>query len=126
MNQPPAAPETPALDADTLARLKRDLDPEGRHDIVPRVLRTYEASLQSMTQRLEEIRGSGDLEALRQVAHKMKSSSASVGALPLAGVCTEVERSVREGRPLDMPRAVETLLAEGRRALAAVRAMLDQ
>lgn len=126
MNPTPAAPETPALDADTLARLKRDLDPEGRHDIVRRILRTYEASLLSMTQRLEEIRASGDLEALRQVAHKMKSSSASVGALPLAALCADVERTVRDAQPLDMPAAVETLLALGRRTLAAVRAMLEE
>lgn len=124
MNDKPAAPPSPALDAATVERLRRDLDPEGRNDIVGRIMRTYEGSLASMIQRLEEIRASGDRDGLRQVAHKMKSSSASVGALVLGARCAEVDAQIREGQPVDIGRAVETLLAEGRRAQAAVRAML--
>lgn len=124
MNPAPPAPDTSAIDADAIARLRRDLDPEGRHDIVPRILRTYDTSLSSMITRLEDIAASGDREALFQVAHKMKSSSASVGALVLGARCTEVDRAIRDGQPLDVGAAAATLLAEGRRAQAAVRAML--
>jgi HPt (histidine-containing phosphotransfer) domain-containing protein len=124
MNPAPPAPDTSAIDADAIARLRRDLDPEGRHDIVPRILRTYDNSLSGMISKLEEIAVSLDRDALFQVAHKMKSSSASVGALALGTCCTEVDRAIRDGQPLDVGLAVATLLAEGRRAQAAVRAML--
>jgi HPt (histidine-containing phosphotransfer) domain-containing protein len=59
------------------------------------------------------------------VAHTLKSSSASVGALRLSAACAEVERRLREQRPGDLQADVEKLMREGESALEAVRAMLQ-
>jgi HPt (histidine-containing phosphotransfer) domain-containing protein len=122
MNGLPPGPE-PRLDEQALARL-RELDPDGRNDVVGRVMRTYETSLVAMIAQLGELRARQDAAGLRALAHKMKASSAAVGALALAVRCAEVERLVREGTSIDVDAEVETLLAQGEDALVAVRAIL--
>jgi HPt (histidine-containing phosphotransfer) domain-containing protein len=122
---PPAA--LPGLDAQALARL-RELDPDGRHGVLQRVLVAFETSL---TRMLVQLRG--ELEAYPQnqapdvvatVAHTLKSSSMSVGALPLARACSEVELKLRAGDTRALDRDISRLIHEGEAALAAVGTML--
>jgi HPt (histidine-containing phosphotransfer) domain-containing protein len=91
-----AAALLPLLDAASLQRL-RELDPGDRNGLIGRVLDTYVASLARHAAELEQARAAGDHAALRLVAHTLKSSSASVGALALAQVCAEVEQLARDG-----------------------------
>lgn len=119
----PPGPDGVQLDAEALARL-RELDPDGRHGVVDRVLRAFEISLARMLGELEAQRAAGDPEAVARVAHKLKSSSASVGALALAQVCAEVERRLRTDGPGTLAGDIERLLQAGEAALAAVKAML--
>jgi len=58
------------------------------------------------------------------IAHTLKSSSASVGALALSARCAEIERRLREGADGDLQADVQRLLAEGEAALRAVGSML--
>ena len=89
------APEAPAAGLDEAALGRlRELDPDGRHGVVGRM------------------------------AHTLKSSSASVGALALAAACAEVEARIRTGAEGELSTDVERLLAEGQAALASVEAML--
>lgn len=119
----PAAAAPVQLDEQALARL-RELDPEGRHGVVLRVLGAFETSLLRMLPQLVAARERGDAAAVGMVAHTLKSSSASVGALSLSACCAEIERAVRVGEAADLASQVENLLSEGERALGAVRAML--
>lgn len=121
---PRQAAEATPLDAQALQRL-RELDPDGRHGVVQRVLQTFETSLQRQLALAADARTRGDAQAVGNVAHMLKSSSASVGALAFAARCAEVERAVRGGTLLDLDAEVENLLTEGGRALAAVRAILN-
>lgn len=85
----------PRLDASSLGAL-RALDPNGGTAFVRRVLETY---LRSMDKHLDAIRtaqASGDLNALRAVAHTLKSSSSSVGALAFAASSATLEAALRE------------------------------
>ncbi len=117
-------PTLPAqLDAGALARL-RELDPDGRHGVLARVLGAFDTSLSRMLVQLAAERDSGDPGVVASVAHTLKSSSASVGALELTRVCAEVEHRLREGRPGHLGADIERLLAAGEAALSAVRAML--
>ncbi len=119
---PPAGP--PRLDAGALARL-RELDPDGRHGVVTRVLTAFETSLARMTGQLEAERGAaGNPVAVANVAHTLKSSAASVGALELSRVCSEVERRLRDGQPGDLDADIARLLAAAEPARQAVAAML--
>lgn len=111
------------LDAGALARL-RELDPDGRHGVLGRVLGAFESSLARMLVQLAAERDDGNPSVVAHVAHTLKSSSASVGALALSRACGQVEQRVRSATPGNLKAEVEQLLAEGEAALAAVRAML--
>lgn len=120
----PAAGLVCRLDEQALARL-RELDPDGRHGVLRRVLSTFEASLQRMLGQLSEACGRADGAAVAALAHTMKSSSASVGALALSALCASAERDLRAGGVQDLPALVRGISAEVERVLATVRAMLQ-
>lgn len=120
-NTPSAAP---ALDAQALAKL-RELDPTGRSGIVQRVLQTFDGSLVRLSQQFTAARAGGDLAGMKHVAHTLRSSAASVGALGLSKACGEVETRIRDGRSDGLPEALETMALECGLAAQAVRAMLD-
>lgn len=123
---PGTAPCAPVeLDAAALARL-RELDPDGRHGVMDKVFKAFETSLLRMLGQLEAQREGGDPEVVARIAHTLKSSSASVGALALAQTCTEVERRLRTDGPGALGGDIERLLQAGQAALVAVKAMLRQ
>lgn len=114
------------LDDRALERL-RELDPDGGHGVLRRVLTAFETSLAQKLAQLAAMRAGGDTAALTAVAHTLKSSSASVGALALAATCAEVEgrlRSAPAGPALVCGAELEALTAKGQAALDAVRALL--
>ena len=113
----------PPLDALALAKLQ-ELDPDGRSGIVGRVLKTYDTALADSLGRLASALAARHAADIRQAAHKLKSSSASVGALALSGLCGEVEHLALEGWHETLPRLVEALLAEGRRVQSALACQL--
>jgi HPt (histidine-containing phosphotransfer) domain-containing protein len=120
---PAPQPDAVRFDPVALERL-RELDPDGRHGVLPRVLTAFETSLVRMLGQLVAARGSGDANAVAIVAHTLKSSSASVGAAALSQVCAEVERRLRTGEAGSLDGDIERLLSAGEGALATVRAML--
>jgi HPt (histidine-containing phosphotransfer) domain-containing protein len=63
-------------------------------------------------------------DTVARVAHTLKSSSASVGALELSRTCAEIEVRLREGHDGELLTDIARLLAAGESALLAVRAML--
>jgi HPt (histidine-containing phosphotransfer) domain-containing protein len=90
-----ATPPT-VLDEASLQRL-RDLDPGGHSRLLERVLRAFESSVLRLAPQLREAGVRGDMQAIRHVAHTLKSSSASVGALRLSRLCAEIEAAVKQG-----------------------------
>jgi HPt (histidine-containing phosphotransfer) domain-containing protein len=117
------SPPAPAavLDEVSIQRL-RELDPDGTNHVVERVLRAFETSLRRMLpQAAEPI----DPDAVRHVAHTLKSSSASVGALELSRRCGEIENRLRAQQCEDLDNLLTGLRAEGERVLAALQAMLS-
>ena len=111
------------LDAQALARLQ-ELDPDGRHGVVPRVLAAYEASLQRLLAQLRAAQEPALAGVMAGVAHTLKSSSTSVGALDLARTCAEVEARLRHGDASSLAGDLARLLADGDTAHEAVKAIL--
>jgi histidine phosphotransfer protein HptB len=109
------------LDAQALARLA-ELDPGGKAGLLQRVLGTYTVSLSRLLEQARAARTGPDTQALRHVAHTLKSSSASVGALTLSALCAGVEARVRDGRLDGLEGDVDALLAEAERVLAGLTA----
>lgn len=113
------------LDSVALGRI-RELDPDGRHGVMNRVMTAFDTSLTRMLVQLTAELEDGDAAVVATVAHTLKSSSASIGALALSSACADVERRIREGRAGSLRADIERLLGEGEAALRAVRAMLRQ
>jgi len=113
------AASRPVLDAASLAEL-RALDPDGKAQLVKRVLTTYQSSLAKLTQQLRSARGEGAWEQVGRVAHTLKSASASIGALALSSLCAEIERLVRGGDIAGAEPLVERFHAEVQRVEVAV------
>jgi HPt (histidine-containing phosphotransfer) domain-containing protein len=107
----------PVLDADAVARLTA-LDPDGAAGLLERVLSTYAQSLERLLGQLRVARGDNDANGQRHVAHTLKSSSASVGALALSVLCADVERRLREGQMTGIDAELDSLASEGQRVLA--------
>ena len=120
---PPKTAAAASLDAQALARL-RELDPDGRHDVLLRVLTAFETSLDRMVTQLQNERGSEHSAVVAGVAHRLKSSSASVGALDLARACAEIELKLRHGDESTLQADISKLIAESESALRAVAAIL--
>ena len=90
-------PETHAdsvLDAAALARLV-ELDPKGQNHLLERVFQAFHTSAARLMPQLEAARVAGDRQGIRFVAHTLKSSSQSIGALRLSQCCVLVESMVR-------------------------------
>lgn len=113
-----------ALDAQSLARLA-ELDPGGSGRLLQRVLRAYAASLDRLMGDFRQGRSAGEAPVLRQVAHTLKSSSASVGALQLAALCAELEQGLREPGGVNNNGILDRLELEAARVAVAVHAMLE-
>jgi len=118
-----AEPERVRLDQGALDRL-RELDPDGRHGVLGRVMQAFETSLSRMLLQLQSELGQGRAATVAGVAHTLKSSAASVGAKALSQRCAEVERQRQGGHADGLDEDVHSLIAEGELALQAVRAML--
>jgi HPt (histidine-containing phosphotransfer) domain-containing protein len=83
------------LNATSLDAL-RALDPSGGTAFLRRVLETYLRSMDKHLKAIRAARDAGDLNALRAVAHTLKSSSSSIGALAFAASSAELESVLRE------------------------------
>jgi HPt (histidine-containing phosphotransfer) domain-containing protein len=121
---PPSSPPSAAasgaledvLDPGMLAQL-RQLDPQGRSKLIERVLGAYVQSLQKLLTQLPLAPQPDDAPNIRQLAHTLKSSSASVGALRMSQHCASVERAIREGHLEQWQQEVPVLRTEAQHLL---------
>jgi signal transduction histidine kinase/CheY-like chemotaxis protein len=99
---PPAAPpETevgPALNPAVLGRLRAVSRPGGP-TLVERVLSLFASTAPRQLSDMMAALAAGDLPAVRLVAHALKGSAATIGALELARLLADVEAAARAGRP---------------------------
>ncbi|NML14914.1 Hpt domain-containing protein [Azohydromonas caseinilytica] len=114
---------SPPLDAQALQRLN-ELDPGGRHGLLPKVLRTFDSSSRRLLEQLVAARAAGDLDGQRMVAHTLKSSSMSVGALRLSQLCADAEQRLREQRTEGLPALLDDLESECRQLLNTLQPLL--
>ncbi len=108
------------LDEAALDRL-RGLDPTGAAQLMPRVLTAFDASLARLMPQLASAQGLHDCNAIRLVAHTLKSSSASLGALHLSKLCAELEGSARRGELDGLDARVDAMRAECEIVVAALQ-----
>jgi HPt (histidine-containing phosphotransfer) domain-containing protein len=113
----------PLIDPQAIERL-RELDPGGRHGVLPRVLKAYETSLARHLVDIGSARDAADMDRMLRAVHTLKSSSAAVGAMGFSQRCADIEHGVRAGKTMPDAAQVDALVEEGQAVLAAVGAML--
>jgi signal transduction histidine kinase/DNA-binding response OmpR family regulator len=108
-----------AIDRAVLEQLREDL---GGTAPVGDVIATFLEKTPSVLAELRDAAARNDADGIRQTAHTLKGTSATLGARNLSGRCAEVERLGRMG---DVPNAearVSAIEASYRRVEAALRA----
>ena len=108
MGQEPVMPEfdqpsSASIDSSVLDGLS-ELQETGSHNLVQRVVQAYLENSEELAMQLHAAIDSADAESVTKTVHTLKSSSANVGALKLAGLCKTLETA---GRQSDLSRAAE-------------------
>jgi HPt (histidine-containing phosphotransfer) domain-containing protein len=123
-----AAADPAGLDDAALSRLA-ELDPTGANRLLERVLKTFQTSAARLMPQLDVAHRAGDRDVVRLVAHTLKSSSASIGALALSQCCAKLETTilvdpaqVLDGDIAALSRALDAALLAIERRLAEHRA----
>jgi HPt (histidine-containing phosphotransfer) domain-containing protein len=120
---PAARTQGAVLDTESLQRL-RELDPRGESRLLERVVAAYVSSADKLLSQLTDAESRHDAAGIRLVAHTLKSSSASVGAMALSKICERVEATARdEGVTADLVASVADLRWHLDEALVALNAL---
>ena len=90
----------------------RALQKEGSPDIVHKIIYLYLEESPEIMQNIVEGASTGDGDAVRQAAHKLKSYSANVGATHLAALCKDLEEMGRTNTMQEAPKTVSRIEAE--------------
>jgi len=121
---PSATGSEGVLDTQALDRL-RELDPTGENRLMERVVSAFETSVARLMPQLQEALQANELAGIRHVSHTLKSSSASMGAVKLSKMCSEVENMARQGQSDGMNERVALLQAEVEIVRAALKHVLN-
>ncbi len=114
------------LDAGALARLAA-LDPTGQSRLMERVMTAFRGSAERLMPQLDAAQLKGDFTAIRLVAHTLKSSSASIGALALSQRCAQIENAIREAALCDaLPARLDADIDALRQDLASALQAIEQ
>jgi CheY-like chemotaxis protein len=113
------------LDPAALARLG-ELDPTGANHLIERVLQAFKTSVARLRPQFDAARPHGDRAAIRLVAHTLKSSSGSIGAVRLTQLCTQVESAIRLGAEGDLEPLLDAMSASLDTTLHAIDALLNK
>ena len=112
------------LDPAALARLA-ELDPTGESRLLQRVLVAYQNGAARLMPQLEVARRAQDLDAVRYVAHTLKSSSGSIGAVKFSALCSEIEAMIRSKHTDGLEAGIDAMSGELDGVLTAVQHLLD-
>jgi HPt (histidine-containing phosphotransfer) domain-containing protein len=93
-----AMDDPPDVDASVLDSLTGRLGERGP-DFRTSLIATWHEEASSRLADLDAAVRDGDADGVARVAHTLKSGSASLGAVPLARVCDEIETRLRGPKP---------------------------
>jgi CheY-like chemotaxis protein/HPt (histidine-containing phosphotransfer) domain-containing protein len=122
----PTAPTVPAIDHEVLARLQADLgdDPTIIVELIDLFLQDTPMLLAELRQAL----AAGKVDVVQRTAHTLKSTSASLGAQPLAACCYKLEETAHAAR-LDQGAThlseIEAAYEQAEQALQHIRAEMS-
>jgi CheY-like chemotaxis protein len=107
-----AAPEPPQdepdFDPEVLAVL-RSANRPGQRDLVEDLLAVYRKMLPGHLEEIRQAASSRDWQTLEHASHKLRGSSANLGANRIASVCTKLENLGKKRSPGGLDEAVQQL-----------------
>ncbi len=106
----PADPIGP-IDKSILYTLK-ELQIEGEPDFLERVITTYLTGSQPLMGQLEAAFSQNDSDGMQHIAHRLKSSSANVGAMRLSGFSKMLEMDCKNNSGEDAELMVSAIVSE--------------
>ena len=112
---------TPPIDLDVLHTLK-ELQVEGEPDFLERVVVTYLDGSHPLIGQLETAFSEKNIDEMRLIAHRLKSSSANVGAMRLSEFSRMLEMDCSKNAGDDAEMMVSAIVAE----FAAVKKDLER
>ena len=112
------------LDPQAIERL-RELDPGGQSKLLVRVADAFGTSVARLLPQMTTAFQARDAAANRHVAHTLKSSSASIGAVKLSQLCADIEAVSREGRVDGLADAIAAFHREVTAVQGALKQILD-
>ncbi len=112
----------PPIDAGVIRALQ-DMVGEDDPELLKLVIDSYLADLPRLLQDIRTAVELSDAQALEFSAHTLKSSSATVGAIPLAELCKQLENRGRTGALAESAMMVERLEAECERVRDALESL---
>ncbi len=102
----------PPVDQRVLANLRAELQMEGEPDVVEELVGLFLAGSPATIQALHTAVAKGDAQGVREAAHRLKGSAASLGAGPLAALSATLESDARAGSIAAAPQLLPALEAE--------------
>jgi len=112
--------KTAALDEHILSRIRELRRPHGP-DLLGRLAELYKTSSLNLLDASRQAVGARDAAGVSRAAHALKSSSTSVGALPLAELCGELETIGRSATLDQASPLLDRIMVEHARVLAALK-----
>ncbi|MEM1434592.1 MAG: ATP-binding protein, partial [Pseudomonadota bacterium] len=109
------------IDQGALDQIRR-LEKAGRTGMLDLLVKMYQADLQTALGQLSTPEFCADREAVRSLSHKLKSSSANVGALAYAESWAELETACRGSEDLDLEAMIGRLATHAEAVLGAIEA----
>jgi len=122
----PAPIASPVVIDPALLLTLRELDEEGGSALSQQILGSFLTSAAVTMTRLEAAMQDGNMLALSQAAHSLKSSSANVGARVLSGHCKALEKCAREGFKLQADSLAAQVRREYPRVVDALKTILRE
>ncbi len=110
--------DEPALNADALDQLRRDMQPEALRQLL-------DATLPEVQTRVSAARAANearDLDALGRSAHSLKGIATTIGARRLQAAATALESAARTGQDVEISRLLESLESLSERTMRAIAA----
>lgn len=92
--------EGPVIDQERQSLL-RTLGPDDGWGLLPMVVKSFLDDCPTILAALRRSVESGDSDAVRTSAHRLKGSAANIGAVRVAASCVELERATPETTPSD-------------------------
>ena len=114
----------PAVNLTALDQI-RSLQRPGAPSVLERVAKLYFTNTPDLLASMATAIARADREALRQAAHTLKSTSATLGAGRLARLCRETEEVARTGAPISETSRVDSMQAEYERVRRDLLAVLE-